>query len=108
MADWYLFDEGGAHRGPLSTEALVQAVRARVVARDARVSPETWFEPPGASGWKHLDEVPEIFDLLSATSAGDLRVVDGAFTSNRLGTPEFGATVMMVGSTRPPPPKPED
>ncbi|HVH44459.1 MAG TPA: hypothetical protein VM925_19030 [Labilithrix sp.] len=108
MTDWYLYDEGGAHRGPLSTETLAQAIRAKVIPRDVWVTAEAWFEAPGASGWHRVDDIPEIREKLAAMSASDLRMVDGAFTQNRLGTPEFGATVMMVGSSRPPPPKKDD
>ena len=103
VGDWYLYDEAGKHRGPLSLDALVGEMRAKRIAEDAWVAPEHWFEAPGSSGWRRAGEVPEIKQALAAKSAGDLRMVDGAFTSNRLGTPEFGATVMMVGSVKSPP-----
>lgn len=103
MTDWYLFEENGAHRGPLSTDALAQAIRANLVSKDVRVSPQVQFEAPGASGWHAIDDVPEIVAKLTELRAGELRVVEGGFTQNRLGSPEFGATVMMVGSSRPPP-----
>ena len=99
MGAFYLYDESGQHRGPLSVEALVDEMRRRKVA-DAWVAPERWFEEPGASGWRRASEVPEIERALAAASATDLRMIDGAFTANRLGRPEFGATVMMVGSAR--------
>ena len=102
VGDWYVYDEAGKHRGPLSLDALVGEMRAKRIAEDAWVTPEHWFEAPGSSGWRRATEVPEIKQALAARSAGDLRMVEGAFTSNRLGTPEFGATVMMVGSVKSP------
>ena len=100
MGSFYVYDEAGDHRGPITLDALVREIRAKRVASDVRVAPERWFEAPGASGWQRADEVPEIKDAVAARSAGDLRLVEGAFKANRLGTPEFGATGMMVGSAR--------
>ncbi len=100
MGSFYVYEEAGNHRGPITLDALVREIRAKRVGSDVRVAPERWFEAPGASGWQPADEVPEIKEALAAKSAGDLRLVEGAFKANRLGTPEFGATVMMVGSVR--------
>ena len=100
MGDWYVYDEGGRHRGPLSVDALVREIRAEHLAVDVWIAPERWFEEPGSSGWRRAVDEPEIKQALAAKSAGDLRMVDGAFTANRLGDPEFGATVMMVGSVK--------
>lgn len=97
VSDWYLYEHDGEHRGPLTMEALVKAIRAGEIAGDHWVAPEQWFAPPGASGWRRADDVPEIARLVALRSRGtsELQLVDGAFTSNRRGTPEFGATVMM-------------
>lgn len=100
VGSFYIYDEAGNHRGPIALDALVREIRAKQVAEDALVAPERWFEAPGTSGWHRADEVSEIKEALAAESAGDLRIVEGAFKTNRLGTPEFGATVMMVGSAR--------
>jgi hypothetical protein len=97
VSDWYVYDEGGAHRGPLSADALAQAIRARLVPRDALIAEAE------APQWLRIEDAPEIVERLAALSAGALRVVEGAFTQNRLGRPEFGASVMMVASSRPPP-----
>lgn len=106
MSEWYVFDERGAHRGPLSTDALAQAIRANLVPREIWVSAKGPFEEPGASGWHRVDDIPEITDRLTELRVSDLRVVDGGFKQNRLGSPEFGSKVMMIGSSRPP--KPND
>lgn len=100
VGSFYVYDEAGKHRGPLAIEDLVGEIRAKRIAEDAWVAPELWFEAAGTSGWQRAADVPEIQRALAARSAGDLRVVEGAFTSNRLGSPEFGATVMMIGSAR--------
>ena len=100
VGSFYVYDEAGNHRGPITLDALVREIRAKRVASDLQRAPERWFETPGASGWQRADEVSEIQEALAAKSAGDLRLVEGAFKANRFGTPEFGATVMMVGSAR--------
>lgn len=100
VGSFYVYDVAGKHRGPLTTEDLVREIRAKRIAEDVWVAAELWFEAAGASGWQRAADVPEIKQALAAGSAGDLRMVDGAFTANRLGSPEFGATVMMIGSVR--------
>jgi hypothetical protein len=97
VSDWYLYDAGGAHRGPLSMQQLVQGIRAERIPVDAWVAQEAWFEPAGASGWRRAVDVPEITRMLAALRSGELRVVEGAYKANYSGKPEFGATVMMVG-----------
>ena len=103
MGDWYVYDESGDHRGPISVEALVAEICAQQTTEDALIAPERWFEEPGASGWRRAGDEPEIRTALAAERAGELRLVEGAFKANRLGAPEFGATVMMVGSVKRPP-----
>lgn len=102
MGDWYVYDAGGNHRGPLTVEALVSEICARQTTEDTWIAPERWFEEPGSSGWRRAGDEPEIQKALAAQRAGELRMVDGAFKANRLGAPEFGATVMMVGSVKRP------
>jgi len=100
VGSFYVYDEAGRHRGPLTIEALVQEIRTKPSADDVWVADERWFESPGASGWRRASEVPEIKQALAAPRATDLRMVEGAFTANRLGRPEFDKTVMMVGTAR--------
>lgn len=73
----------------MTAETLARAIRAKEIPGDALVS-------RSHEGWQRATEVAEIVDVIGALSASELRVVAGGFTSTRLGTPEFGATVMMA------------
>ena len=96
MSEWYLYADNGQHRGPMSTDALLEAVRTGEVARDARVS------RAGKPEWEAIDQVAELVARLSAPATQDCyRVVDGAFTKTTRGTPEFGTTMLIMKTTRP-------
>jgi len=99
VSEWYLYDDEGKHRGPLTTQALLDAIRAGEVAEDAWVAPEKFFEPPGASGWRRATDIPELAEKIRALgvkSPLNVALVDGAFRTTRLGTPAFDATAMIV------------
>jgi hypothetical protein len=105
VTSWIVYDEGGAHRGPFTTEALAVAVRAGEVPDDAPVAAEAWFAEPGTFGWRRLWSVPELARaLLPARSSlpPPLQIVDGAFRRRLGGDPDFGDSVMVrpVRTTR--------
>jgi len=81
------------HDEPLSIDAIVDAILAGTLSREALVAPEMWLEPPGESGWIRAGEIPEVRSRLRER---ELRVVDGAYKSSPRGAVEFGESVMMV------------
>ena len=103
-SSWYVHDVEGAHRGPLTTDALTAAIQAGEIAANAIVAPDRWFEAPGSSGWRPLGEFPELAQRLEETRRREQlkdrkmppRLVEGAFTTTARGTPEFGATAMII------------
>ncbi len=117
VTDWFLFNQDGAPQGPWPTEVLANRIVAGEVARDALVAMDAWFENPGTSGWKRADEIEEIAQAVvslaqhkvrAAMKPVDktpkppvLRVVDGAHRYDHRGTPDFAATIMMVGGAKP-------
>lgn len=118
VTDWFLFNQDGTPQGPWPTEVLANRIVSGEVARDALVAMDAWFENPGASGWKRADEIAEIaqavVSLTRARFPGSradahrktpkppvLRVVDGAHRYDHRGTPDFAATIMMVGGSKP-------
>lgn len=127
VTDWFLFNQDGAPLGPWPTEVLANRIVSGEVARDSLVAMDAWFENPGTSGWKRADEIEEIAQAVVSltrarfpSSRADahhkvraamkadktpkppvLRVVDGAHRYDHRGTPDFAATIMMVGGSKP-------
>lgn len=101
MSDWFVYDASGTHRGPFSAESLVREIRVGNLSMDDTwITEDVWFGAPGDLGWKKPADIPELAALLQA-ELNPLRVVDGAYKSTARGTPEFGATVMMIGNVKP-------
>jgi hypothetical protein len=104
VGDWYVYSDDEEPRGPYDAEALARAIRSGDLPRDVRVAEERWFEAVGASGWRHVTDVPELATALAQAWNSDVpfRLVDGAFTKDLRGAPDFGDSVLMVPKlTRP-------
>lgn len=105
MSEWYLYDDQGRHRGPLTTQELLDAIGAGEFAEDAWAAPEKFFAPPGASGWRRATDIPELAERMRARgvkSPLNVALVDGAFRTTRLGTPAFDSTAMILVNDKDP------
>lgn len=96
MSDWFLYDEGGDHQGPFTTEELLEKVAADV--EGAWITAEHWFEIPGMFGWKRVLDVPELARIVHArrASGAGFDVAPGAYKATARGVPEFGSAILMV------------
>ncbi len=74
MADWYVYQPGGAHLGPFSTETVAHAILAGRLPEGVHVG------APGGARWVAAMDVPVIS-----------RAVSGAPTPRQVATPEQAA-----------------
>jgi hypothetical protein len=58
MSDLYVLKDG-RHVGPMSREAIAQAMAEGTMPRDVYVA------PPGAKGWLHASQMPELLEALA-------------------------------------------
>jgi hypothetical protein len=99
VAEWYLYADSGLHRGPFSSEVVVEAVRTGKIGRETQIA-----RAGDLRTWRPIADVAELADKLGAPPAKECyRIVEGAFTKTGRGTPEFGATMLIVGTQRPKP-----
>jgi hypothetical protein len=70
MADWLVYQEGGAHLGPFSAEVIAQGIA------EGRLPQGIFVALPGGPRWLRAIDLPLLAELVKAAAAKPL--VDGA------------------------------
>lgn len=99
MADWFVYQHDGKHLGPLSTEAVADAILT------GKLRPDVWVGAPGGSRWLRALDVPVIAERIDSvpTARPDSGVVRSIVLSSRaIDSGSAGGTVPMAPPLAPP------
>jgi hypothetical protein len=90
LADWYVYEHDGDHRGPWSTERIAEAILTGEIGQDA------WVAAPGGSRWVRALDVPVIASLVDGLPTRPRRRDSGLRLAPGYASPDYLSTVMMV------------